>query len=227
MQLLSPFKVNQACRNKFCEDIISSSAPTVDFYFLIILSSLIVAMGLLVDNVVLVIGGMLVTPLLSPILSIALGIVINDHKVIYRSLRIFLSSSILTVIIGLIVGLLSDTSIGNVKLFKIMSPSLISMLVAVVAGIAASYTWAKPELNVNIAGIAITVTVMPPLAGMGLALADAEWLLFKTSLNVYLLNIIGIVLASLLVFSLMDFYKARRKIIAHVNEEEKELEKNS
>jgi len=225
MQSISPFKVSQACRNKFCENIIDTSAPTIDFYILVVLSTLIVALGILADNVILVIGGMLVTPLLSPIMAIALGIVINEHQVILRSIRIFFSSTIAAVAVASIIGFLTSTNLETISLIKIMQPSLLTILVAIVAGLAASYTWVKPELNVNFAGIAITVTVIPPLTAVGLALANGEWEILRNTLNVFFLNIGGIILASLVVFSLMDFYKSRNKIITAVKEEKKEIEK--
>ncbi len=219
------FKVNQNDRNKFCRHLIETSSPRTDFYFLVILSTLIVALGLLADNVILVIGGMLVTPLLSPILAIALGIVINDRRVIMRSVRIFLVAFVLAFLVAFVLGLFSYTKVSGISLIKIMQPSLFTFFVAVVAGLAASYTWVKPNLNATLPGIAITVTLIPPLTAIGLAAADRDWPIFGNVLKVLLLNIFGIVVASLVIFSLMDFYKARKKVIDEVKEEEKEIEK--
>lgn len=182
-------------------------------------------MGLIADNVILVIGGMLVTPLLSPILAIALGIFINDKKVIIRSVRIFLISFLFAFIVALVVGFISTVSISDHSLIEIMRPSLYTLLIAVVAGIAASFTWVKPGLNDRLPGIAVTVTLIPPLTAIGLALAKGEWHIFRDVLNVFLLNIFGIIVASLLVFALMDFYRAKNKVIAEVKEEEREIAK--
>ena len=225
MQLISPFKITQACRNKFCEHIIESSAPTSDFYLLVVLSTLIVAMGLLIDNVILVIGGMLVTPLLSPLLAIALGVVIKEGRVIIRSFKIFLFSSIAAIMVAFSVGIISSHTLHNLKLISIMEPSLLIILIAIIAGFAASYTWAKPELNVTLAGIAVTVTIIPPLAAIGLTFANGEWVLFKNTLNTFLINAFGIFIASLILFYLMDFYKAKSKVIEEVKEEEKVIKK--
>ena len=225
MSIINLFKVSQADRHKFCTHIIDSSAPRMDFYFLVILSTLIVALGLLADNVILVIGGMLVTPLLSPILVVALGIVINDHKVIMRSIRILLTSFIFAFFVSLILGFFSSVELREISLIKIMQPSLFAFFIAVVAGLAASYTWAKPGLNETLPGIAITVTLIPPLTAIGLAIADLEWHIFSNVFKVLLLNIFGIIVASLIIFSLMEFYKAKRKIVEEVEEEAKEIKK--
>jgi len=225
MAINNLFKVSQNDRHKFCARIIDSSAPRVDFYFLVILSTLIVSLGLLSDNVVLVIGGMLVTPLLSPVLAISLGIVINDAKVIMRSVRIFLMSFLFAFLVAFILGIFSSYNIENIGLIKVIQPSLFTFFVAAVAGLAASYTWVKPNLNETLPGIAITVTLIPPLTAIGLAVADGNWSVFDNVLKVLLLNIFGIIIASLLVFSLMDFYKAKKKVVEEVKEEEEEFEK--
>lgn len=225
MSLLAPFKISQSLRNKFCSNIIESSAPRIDFYFLIILSSFIVSFGLLMDSVVLLIGGMLVTPLLSPILAISLGIVISENKVLVRSLKVFLFATFSSFLVGLIIGLLTFQDIREISLIQIMQPSFVGLLVAIIAGLAATYTWVKPELNVNFAGIAVTVTLLPPLIATALSMADGEWLIFKNSLYTFILNVFGIIVASLIVFSLMDFYKAKQKAVAEIKEEEKEFKK--
>ncbi len=218
------FKVTSGDRNKFCTHIIETSAPRADFYFLVILSALIAALGLLADNVILVIGGMLVAPLLSPILALALGIVINDGKVILRSVKILALSFAFSFLVAFILGLFSGKSMAEISLIDIMRPDLSIVFVAIVAGLAASYTWAKPGLNETLAGIAVTVTLIPPLSAIGLAVSQREWIVAGDVFKVLLLNVFGIIVASLIVFSLMDFYKCKKKIVTEVKEQEKELE---
>ena len=220
------FKISQADRHKFCEHIIDTSTPNGEFSFLVILSTLIVALGLIKDYIILVIGGMLVTPLLSPILAISLGIIIQDWRVIIRSIKIFLTAFILAFVVAYSVGTLADFDIEKIQLIKIMQPTLYSFLVALVAGIAASYAWAKPNLMSTLPGVAITVTLIPPLTAIGLSLASGNLLVFKTVLGTLILNVLGIILASIIVFSLMHFHKAKRKLVAEVKEEEKEMKNN-
>ncbi|MFH1564509.1 MAG: DUF389 domain-containing protein [bacterium] len=221
------FKLCQVDRHKFCSHIINSSSPKPDFYFLIILSTLIVALGLLANNIILVIGGMLVTPLLSPLLAIALGLVIGDLKVTLRSVKIFLNSLVFVIFVAFVVGSLGSANIAEIDLIAMMTPSLLAFFIAVVAGLAASYAWAKPGLNETLPGVSIAVTLIPPLTAIGLAAAGQNWIILITLLKVLLLNIFGIILASFVVFTLMDFYKARKKVIKEVKAEEKELKKNN
>lgn len=217
------FKVSQIDRFKFCDHLIETSSPKTDYYFLVILSTLIVALGLVANNVILVIGGMLVTPLLSPILALAMGILINEYKVIIRSVRIFGLSFLYAFLVAFLLGIFASVDVSNISLIKMMHPSLFTFFVAVVAGLAASYAWAKPGLNDTLPGIAITVTLIPPLTAVGLAVAGRDWLIAGDVFKVLLLNLFGIIVASMLVFSLMEFYRAKKKIIAEVKKEEREI----
>ncbi len=220
------FSIKQGDRNKFCSKIIETSAPHGDFYFLVMLSSLVVALGLLANNIILVIGGMVIAPILSPILALALGLVINEPKVILRSLKIFFFTFIFVFTLTGVVGIFASTSIKDLELIQIMKPSMFNFFVSLVAGLAASYTWAKPRLDETLPGIAITVTLIPPLSAVGLAFSSGEFWLAGEAFKTFLLNTMGIVSASLVTFSLMDFYKAKKKLVEEVKEEEKIIEKN-
>lgn len=217
------FKLKQTERNKFCSYIIESSTPNGDFYFLVILSALVVALGIMANNIILIMGGMLITPILSPIMGIALGIIIKEASVILRSAKIFLIAFGLALAITFLAGLFSSTDLSKINIISIMEPSVFNFFIALVAGLAASYTWAKPNLSDTLPGIAITVTLIPPLAAIGLALSHQEWLIFSNSLKTFLLNTLGIIVSSLIIFSLMEFYKSKRKLVEEIKEEEKEL----
>ncbi len=213
---------SKAERDELCTTIINSSALKGGFYLLIILSTFIVTVGLLKNNLILTIGGMLVAPLLSPIMSISLSITILNLRVFLRSIRIFIISALASLLVSYILGLIANFSLSRIELIDLMKATgLTTLLIPIAAGAAASFTWAKKDLNSSLPGVAITVTLLPPLTVMGLALAAKDLLIFKEALDVYLLNVAGIIIGSLVIFVLMGFYKSAKKIIAQVEEEEK------
>jgi len=196
LKYFSFLKVEKADRNKFCDTIIELSAPKFDFYLLVVLSSLIVSFGLISDNVILVLGGMLVTPLLSPILAISLGMVILNFKVFFRSVKIFIYSAFWTIFIAFLVGHFNDFDINSISILGNMDLCYTSFLVSFIAGIAAAYTWVKPDLNSTLPGIAITVTLIPPLTASGLSLTLKKLDYFYQYIMIAGINILGILLAS-------------------------------
>ncbi len=211
------FSATKEERDVLCTSIINSSSPKAGFYLLLILSTFIVAVGLIRNNMVLVIGGMMVAPLLSPILSISLAITIFNVKVFVRSILIFIISTLATLLIAIFIGLISDFDIANMEMLNLMHYfSISSLLVPIAAGAAASFTWAKKELNSSLSGVAVTVTLLPPLVGMGLSLAVKQYSTFFDSLNIYLLNVSGIIIGSLIIFLLMGFYKSAKTVVEQV-----------
>lgn len=217
------FKISKGDRDAFCKNIIETSAPRGDFYFLVILSTLIVSFGVALDNVILVIGGMLVTPLLSPIMAIALGVTILNFKVLFRSIKIFSIASLLAISVSAIVGYFLSVPFDDIAIVGNMHPTWLTFFIAMVAGTAASYTWVKPTLANTLPGIAITVTLIPPLSVVGLSLSNQNAFHLQNSFAVLLINIFGIILASIVIFVILNFYKSKKTIVAEVSQEEKEF----
>ncbi len=211
MILKSLFKIDKLDRNNFISKVIESSFSSPDFYFLMFLASVIVTFGLATNNVILVIGGMLVAPLLSPIMAIALGLVTNERKLFFRSLLVLFLAIALGVVVSFILGSIIKVYIYRVDLISFMKPSFFSFVVAVFAGLAASYAWAKPKLDQVLPGIAITVTLIPPVSALGLVLAEGSVFLFLRILEFLLLNICGILLGALIIFIFMKFYKSKKR----------------
>ncbi|MCF7820604.1 MAG: TIGR00341 family protein [Candidatus Pacebacteria bacterium] len=211
MLLKSLFKISQADRGKFVCKVIDSSSPNADFYFLVFLSSLIVAFGLAANNLILVIGGMLVTPLLSPVLAIALGAVTSEKKLLFRSIKVFLLAVFLSLLISFVLGSIVKVYVYRVDLIALMRPSWFALVIAITAGLAASYSWAKPGLDQLLPGIAITVSLIPPIIALGLVLAEQSWFLFFRVLEFLLINVFGIIAGALIIFILMEFYRSKRK----------------
>ncbi len=211
------FSATKEERNELCQTIITTSSPQPGFYFLLAISAVIVTVGLIKSNLILIIGGMLVAPLLSPILSLSLAILILDLKVFLRSIIIFILSALASLFVSAMIGLISDFNLTELDYLLLMKDiGLFTMIIPMAAGAAASFTWAKKNLSGALPGVAVTVTLLPPLAIMGLALAAKNYEIFTTALGVYALNVLGIVVGSLFIFLIMGFYRAEKTIIKQI-----------
>lgn len=217
----SSFSATKAERDQLCETIINTSSLKPGFFLLLVLSTFIVTVGLLKNSLVLIIGGMMVAPLLSPILSLSLAITILDWRVFLRSVKTFLVSLVISLAVSYALGLISNFSLHQVEMVGLMQTvDLSALLIPIAAGIAASFTWAKKELSGSLPGVAVTVTLLPPLTIMGLALAVSDNIVFQAALRIYALNVSGIIIGSLTVFMLMGFYKSAKKLVSAVKQEE-------
>jgi uncharacterized hydrophobic protein (TIGR00271 family) len=215
------FYLSSAERKAFCRELIDSSALTGSFYFLLIVSIFIVLAGLLKNSIPLVIGGMLVAPLLSPILGLSLALIIMKGKVLVRAFKVFLLTTILSLFVSMVFGLIFPFRTNEIDLIRQMSAGGFDLFIAVLAGAAASLTWAKKSLSNSLAGIAITVTLLPPLAIAGLALAALDYVIFIDALQTYLINVAGIVLGSLIIFMVLKVKKTEKQVVLDIEQEKK------
>ena len=127
------FILNAADRRKSIEKIIETSCPNRDFFLMIAASSVIATLGILIDNLVVVVGGMLVAPILSPILALALGIEMGDFRLIRRTLWAILKAIVVGVILALVISLFMPLDLENNQVLTKMTPSLAFGAIALVS----------------------------------------------------------------------------------------------
>jgi len=210
---------------KAIEKLIKASTPRQDFFLMITLSVLMASLGILINNTAVVIGSMLVAPILYPILSLSLGVVMANYRLINRSLKTILKSFLIGVSSAALVSLLFSFSvdISPVLIYKV-EPSFLYLAIALIAGLAVSFALVKPHLNETLPGIAVSVTLIPPIATIGIALSKLNWQTITNSLIVFLVNIVGVIFATVVIFSLMKFYPKRKVAQEVIEKEQKEIE---
>ena len=203
------------------ENLIAESTPRQDFFLMMVLSVLMATFGLLINNTAVIIGSMLIAPILYPILSLSLGIVMADFKLISRSFYTLLKSMVFGIAAAAVIALFfsQDCEVSLVE------PSLIYVMIAIVAGMAASFALIKPHLSETLPGIAISVMLIPPLASTGIGIAKFDWNTISNSFVLFLINTIGIIFASMIVFSLMHLYIRRMEARKAIKKEEKAVER--
>jgi uncharacterized hydrophobic protein (TIGR00271 family) len=191
--------------------LIDQSTPNMDFFLMVILSVAMASFGLILDSAAVVIGAMLIAPVLSPILSLAMGIVMFNENLIKRATFTLGKSLLFAVGAAFVIGLFfaSKEGVQVPEILSRTSPSLLDAAVAVVAGFAASFALVKPKLSESIPGIAISVSLVPPLAATGLGLATFNLAVAKGAFLLFFINVLGIIFASVFVFSSMNLYTKR------------------
>lgn len=164
--------------------------------------------GLLLDNASVIIGSMLIAPLLWPILSLGLGVVLADTKLILRSIFIIIKAIDLGIIASASITVLfaSPDLILTSGIINRTEPSLVYAIIAFIAGLAAAYSVVTHDINETLPGVAISVALIPPVASVGIGLALLNWQVMSQSFILFLTNSIGIIFASIIIFSLSQFY---------------------
>lgn len=214
------------------ETLIKNSTPFQSFFFMVILSVIMATIGLLMNNIAIIIGSMLIAPVLYPLLGLAMGVAMADGKLIFRSIGTFLQSGVLGLAASVIVTLLmigptNSTFELTPEIIIRTIPSLPDATIAIIAGLAASFALVKPNLSETLPGVAISVALVPPLATAGIGIANLSWSITSGAIILFFTNSFGIVFASVIVFSIMNFYVKRNIAIEAVKKEDIELEKEN
>lgn len=218
--------VPEADKSTAVKKLIEMSTPHFDFFLLVILSVLMATFGLLENNTAVVIGSMLIAPVLFPILSLSLSVVMSDYKLIGRASGTLVKALIVGVAASLFATLFfgGGISLGEEILIR-TQPTLLSVAIAIVAGFAVAYTLAKPNLSETLPGIAVAVALIPPIGVIGIGLAKLNWMVVSGAFVYLLVNVVGIIFASMLIFSLMNLYTKRTIAAKTADTADKEVKK--
>jgi len=164
----------------------------VDFGTMVILSTAIAALGLLMDSAVIIVGAMLIAPLMTPIMSAGLGVTQGDGRVVRMALSTLAIGALTAVAVGGGVGFVHPHEGVTAQMAVRTEPSVSDLLVAVASGAAGAYATCRRQVASSLAGVGIAVSLVPPLAvvGLGVGLGDME--VAAGSLLLFLVNLSAI-----------------------------------
>lgn len=181
---------------------------SVTFVVLLVLSTILATTGLYQSSAAVIIGAMVLAPLMAPIVSLAMGLLRQDVPMI--------KSSIGTIAVGIVLALLTAAMMTLIFTYKPvtgemegrLSPTIFDLIVAVTAGAAGAYTKSYKEILQSLAGVAIAVALVPPLAvaGIGIGRLDPEF--FARAFLLFSTNLVGITLAATFTFRILGFSPA-------------------
>ncbi|WP_430868324.1 DUF389 domain-containing protein [Demequina aurantiaca] len=182
------------------------------WWVMLVLSVAIATFAVLSDSTAVVIGAMLVAPLMVPILGLA-GALVNGWT--RRALQ-----SALMVVGGVSVSILVSYAFAawtpmttaldtNYQITSRVNPNLLDMLIAIAAGAAGAFATVNPRVSASIAGVAIAVALVPPLAVVGVTLRAGNFSDAGGAFLLFLTNFVAIVIVAALVFILAGFARPR------------------
>lgn len=214
-------------KKKTINKLIDESRPGGEFYFLLAVSAFITTLGLIENSPVVIIGGMLVAPLLSPILSVGMGITTASREGLMWSFRIILRSLLLVVAVSFATSFLFFRSRElTPEILSRIKPNLNLFMIAFAAGAAAAFAWVRSNLSAVIPGIAVSVSLLPPLSVTGIGIETFSRSVISGSLTLFFINFLGIVVASVIIFSLFGFATLQSEAEKKIADEKKRDDAN-
>ena len=175
--------------------------------WVLIFATFVASLGLNTNSTAVIIGAMLISPLMGPIMGFGLGLGISDFDLIKRSFRNFATATVFSVITSTLFFLISPISEAQSELLARTQPTVYDVLIAFfggLAGIVASSTKSKGNV---IPGVAIATALMPPLCTAGYGLASGNLIYFLGAFYLYFINSVFISLATFLGVRVMHFQR--------------------
>ncbi|MCD6284889.1 MAG: DUF389 domain-containing protein [Anaerolineae bacterium] len=181
------------------------SLPSSDFFVMLTLAAVLAALGLLMNEPMVIIGAMIVAPLMNAIIGVGLSIVLGDPRFFWRATATTLRGIVLAVSMGFIVGRIVPGAETTEQIVALSSPSILHLAVALTAGTAAAYATSRKNVSAALAGVAVATSLTPPLVNIGIGLAFGSPSIAGRAALIFLANLVAIVATSGLVFLWMGF----------------------
>jgi len=187
-------------------DLASGDAKSKEsaFWTMLVLSAVIATAGVVSDSTATVIGAMIIAPLSTPIMGVALGIVRRSTSGTRRAAAFTFSGAVVVIMIGVVFALVIPGSVNLLNDSQISSrtsPGLVDLISAVATGFAGSIAFARRDVAAVLPGVAIAISLVPPLAVVGVCLGQGAVALAMGALVLFVSNFVALVLAGTLVFT--------------------------
>ncbi|MEP7127664.1 MAG: TIGR00341 family protein [Chitinophagales bacterium] len=173
--------------------------------WVLIFAIFIASLGLNVNSTAVIIGAMLISPLMGPIMGLGLGIGINDLGLVRKALENFILAAGVGLISSTIYFLITPLNEAHSEILARTTPTIYDVLIAFFGGLAGiTATSSKLKGNV-IPGVAIATALMPPLCTAGYGLATLQFQFFFDAFYLFLINSVFIALATLITVRVLGF----------------------
>ncbi len=207
------------------QDIIDTFRKGVDIkgtnLWILIFAIFIASIGLNVNSTAVIIGAMLISPLMGPIMGFGLGIGINDFSLVKKAIRNLATAAVISIATSTFYFYVSPFDDAQSELLARTQPTVYDVLIAFFGGLAGVVAGTRIEKSNVIPGVAIATALMPPLCTAGYGLANGQWTFFLGAFYLFVINSVFIGLATILIVRFLKFpevqyiHERERKRVHH------------
>lgn len=186
-------------REELAAQMIKGAELDQNFVLLVTLSAIVATIGLMEDNVAVVIGAMVIAPLLGPNLALAFATAVGDMQMIIKSILTNLAGVSMTLGLSIGIGFVFAENLGSDELMSRTVVDLDSIVVALASGAAAALSLTT-GLSATLVGVMVAVALLPPAATVGIMLGWQQFGLASQALLLLAVNVVCVNLSAQLVF---------------------------
>jgi uncharacterized hydrophobic protein (TIGR00271 family) len=206
--------IRQWVQNKVAEinhpavikDIYSEVEVTAGYFVTLTLANLIALSGLINNSAPVIIGAMLISPLMGPILSFGFAFITGEEMVLKRAVRKITISVVLTIVVALIASYLSPLKEITTEIVSRTKPNIYDLAIAFFSGTAGAVAiCTKKNYLTIVPGVAIATAVIPPLSVAGFGLGTGHFQIAFGGFFLFFTNFVAIIIATCIVFYFYGF----------------------
>jgi len=210
-------------RESLYDSVSKNAVLDSNFIVLVVLSTLVASIGLIKDNVAVVIGAMVIAPLLGPNLALALGTALGDLELMRKALKTNLVGMTLSICLSILLGLIMTFDIKSPELMARTDVGMDSLALALASGAAAALSLTT-GLSSVLVGVMVAVALLPPAATFGLMMGQGEFPLAMGALLLLAANVVCVNLSTKIVFLVkgisprtwFEKEKAKRRMMIYI-----------
>lgn len=192
-------KQKRVSREEIYSDVVETVNLSPPYITLIILSSIVAAIGIIHDNVAVIIGAMVIAPLLGPNVAMSLATTLADTELAYRALKSAVAGILIGLAVSILIGSLIPVDPGNSAIISRTNVDLLNIVLALASGGAGALAFTT-GISTALVGVMVAVALLPPLVTFGLLVGSANLSLALGALLLFMSNLICINLSGVLTF---------------------------
>lgn len=211
-----PLRVASEKRDSIFDSIWRGSVPDMEYGALLILGALIALFGLLQNSAAVIIGAMLISPMMNPLLAGALALLLGSGRLGKRAALVVVASIATTIAVTWLVASLTPLNQATPEILARTAPNLLDLFIAFLSGLAGALALrGGPSSLTILPGVAIAVAVVPPLAVVGFGLSVRQFSIAGGAFLLFLTNLVAIIISAAIAFRSMGFRPQRAVEAGH------------
>jgi uncharacterized hydrophobic protein (TIGR00271 family) len=188
------------------ESVRSGATMTGANLWVLVTAIFTASLGLNVNSTAVIIGAMLISPLMGPIMAIGMGVAIHDFGLVFRSLKNFALAVALSITASSLYFFISPLKVPGSELLARTSPTIYDVLIAVFGGLAGIIAGSGKLRQSNvIPGVAIATALMPPLCTVGFGIANLNPTYIIGAFYLFFINTVFISLSTYFIVRLLRY----------------------
>lgn len=192
------------------DEVVASISKGVEFrgvnLWVLIFATMIASLGLNVNSPAVIIGAMLISPIMGPIIGAGLALGINDFELLKKSLRNFALMMSVAMVASTCYFMISPLSSNSSELLARTMPTAYDVLIALFGGMAGMVAQSRRDrTSTVIPGVAIATALIPPLCTAGFGIATGQLRFFLGALYLFFINTVFISMASFVIVRLLKY----------------------